>query len=180
MKKIVIIVGKTGAGKSTLCRKIADTSQFKLLSFAKAGKEFARSKGYEHIRECYHDLGKEIFAKDFTEFFSQIINDKINSFSNVVIDGLYVESIALRLKEHYSVLIIDIDVPLEICLQRIFNRENNGFIDVKKEYSSKEELKTHLGSNAIIELADIVIDGTDDSDTVYNSVQRCISNFLGK
>lgn len=180
MKKIVIIVGKTGAGKSTLCRRIADTSQFQLLSFAKAGKEFAQSKDYEHIRECYHDLGKEIFTKDFTEFFSQIINDKINNFSNIIIDGLYVESIALRLKEQYSVLIIDIDVPLEICLQRIFNRENNGFIDVKKEYSSKEELKTHLGSNAIIELADIVIDGTDDSDTVYNSVQRCISNFLGK
>lgn len=180
MKKIVIIVGKTGAGKSTLCRRIADTSQFQLLSFAKAGKEFAQSKDYEHIRECYHDLGKEIFTKDFTEFFSQIINDKINNFSNIIIDGLYVESIALRLKEQYSVLIIDIDVPLEICLQRIFNRENNGFIDVKKEYSSKEELKIHLGSNAIIELADIVIDGTDDSDTVYNSVQRCISNFLGK
>lgn len=177
MKRIVIIVGKTGVGKSTLCRRIADTSHFQLLSFAKAGKEFARSKGYEHIRECYHNLGKEIFTKDFTEFFSQIINDKINSFSNVIIDGLYVESIALKLKEQYSVLIIDIDAPLEICLQRIFNRENNGFIDVKKEYLSKEELKIHLGSNAIIELADVVIDGTDDSDTVYNNVQRYISNF---
>lgn len=180
MKKIVLITGRTGAGKSTLCRRISDDSHFQLLSFAKAGKEFAQSKGYEHIRKCYHDLGKEIFAKDFTEFFSKIINDKINSFSNVIIDGLYVESIALRLKEQYSVLIIDIDVPLEVCLQRIFNRENNKSIDVKKEYSSKEELKTHLGNDAIINLADIVIDGTVDPNTIYDNVQECLEDFLEK
>ena len=73
MKKIVIIVGKTGAGKSTLCRRIADTSQFQLLSFAKAGKEFAQSKDYENVIMIWV---KKFSQKILQSFFPRLLTIK--------------------------------------------------------------------------------------------------------
>ncbi len=61
MKKVFIITGRTGAGKSTLCQKLEKHFNYPLLSFACMGKEFANANGYNRIRECHSEMGLNVF-----------------------------------------------------------------------------------------------------------------------
>ncbi len=175
---IVIIVGRTGAGKSTLCERLARTFNARLISFAKAGKEYALSKSCNGIRDCYNSNGPIVFKEEFTQYFASIINEAISQNSRIIIDGLYVDDIAKYLKEYFSVYCIYIDVPLETCYQRIAEREGLSSKFVKKEYSSKEVIKNQLGNDSIIEAADLLIDGTTDIESVYNKAASVIDSFF--
>lgn len=170
MGKIILVLGRTGAGKSTLCQKLADTFQAKLLSFAKCGKNFAALHGYKYIRKCYNELGPEQFKKLFSDYFEDIIIRAIEEYPFVIIDGLYVYEIAKHLKNKYNVPFLYIDVPLEVCFERIAKRESMTIEQVQAEYASKEIMKQYLGNELIINMSDCVINGDQDSDTVYSSV----------
>ena len=63
MKRIIIITGKTGAGKSSLCKKLQEHFGFPLLTFANMGKEFANKNGYQRIRQCHLDMKLEDFIE---------------------------------------------------------------------------------------------------------------------
>ena len=178
MGGIFVITGKTGAGKSTLCQRIAKVINCKQLSFASAGKEFAKTKGYSHIRKCYYELGEETFKKEFTDFFSNIIKKQVDESAVILIDGLYVKSIAERLKSIYNAKFVYIDVSEKVCFQRISIRDEVGETEVGKEYFSKEQLKKYLGSDALLNLSDIIIDGTREPNLVYNEVYRFIKQYL--
>ncbi len=61
MKKLFVITGRTGAGKSTLCQKLQEYFNYPLLSFASMGKKFANANGYNRIRECHLAMGLNEF-----------------------------------------------------------------------------------------------------------------------
>lgn len=73
MKKIYIITGRTGAGKSTLCKKLEEYFNYPLLSFSTMGKEFANLNGYDRIRECHLAMELREFDSKISQYILNVI-----------------------------------------------------------------------------------------------------------
>lgn len=178
MKNIIVIIGHTGAGKSTLCKKLALHYKAKLLSFAEEGKVFSIQNGYKRIRDCYSGLGKETFVSSFSSFFSNNIEREIKNNKFIIIDGLYEQNIALKLKNKYDAKFILIDVPINICLSRIARRNDLTYFEVKNEYAVKESVKDSLGNRNVLDMADLTVDGRKNIEEVYSYITNAINEYL--
>ncbi len=176
--KIIVIIGHTGAGKSTLCKKLASHYKAKLLSFAKEGKAFSIKNGYSRIRDCYSGLGEETFVSSFSTFFSNNIEKEINKSHFIIIDGLYEQNIALKLKNEYDAQFILIDVPIKDCLSRIAMRNNLTFSEVESEYVIKESVKNSLGNMNVLNMADLTVDGRMTIEEVYLYITNKINEYI--
>lgn len=172
MKKILVIVGHTGAGKSTVCKRLANFYNKPLLSFASVGKEFSESLGYKRIRECYKNLGARRFKETFSEYFFSKISYFLMKSDFLIIDGLYLDDIAIKLKNMYNTLYVCIDVPEITCVDRVAKRLGISQQEVNYEYRLKEELKENLGNDYIINNADLIVDGTKDRNVVYQEIKK--------
>lgn len=175
---IIVIIGHTGAGKSTLCKKLASRYKAKLVSFADEGKTFSIENGYSRIRDCYSGLGEEAFVSLFSEFFSNNIEKAINKSNFVIIDGLYEQNIALKLKNSYGAKFILIDVPINVCFSRIASRNNLTFAEVESEYAIKESVKDSLGNTYVLNMADLTVDGRMTIEEVYSYITNRIDEYL--
>ena len=170
MKKILIIVGHTGAGKSTICQCLMELYSVPLISFANVGKSFSNSLGYKRIRDCYKNIGSVEFKKMFSEYFWDRILECLSKSDFLIIDGLYLDDIAKKLKYLYETLCVYINVPEDICIKRVADRLGKTYESVVNEYKLKENLKEHLGSEYIISYADVTVDGIKDKVSVYKDI----------
>lgn len=179
MKKILVVVGHTGAGKSTICKNISDIYNIPLMSFASLGKAFSNNLGYKRIRECYKEIGAGKFKKEFSEYFFNCITERLTKCDAMIIDGLYIDDVAEMCKQKYSTLFVYIDVPKEICVKRVSERMYTSE-NVYSEYSLKEDLKEHLGNDTVIANADTIIDGTKDREIVLKNMLDLdfVSSFI--
>lgn len=75
MKEIYVITGRTGVGKTTLCKRLKEYFNYQLLSFADMGKKFANSNGYNRIRECYMAMELTEFKNKISDHILSIINE---------------------------------------------------------------------------------------------------------
>ena len=172
MKKILIIVGHTGAGKSTICRYLANLYNASLISFADVGKNFSNDLGYKRIRECYKDIGTTKFKELFSDFFFIKITETLTKCDFLIVDGLYLDDIFSKLKLVYSTLAIYIDVPESVCKMRIANRMGISIGNIDGEYDLKEEMKEKLGNGYVINHADIVVDGKMKKDVICKEIEK--------
>lgn len=179
-KKILVVVGHTGAGKSTICKHLSNMYGIPLISFASVGKDFSNRLGYKRIRECYKNIGAVKFKKEFSEYFSNSITEYLTKCDSLIVDGLYLDNIADMCKQRHNTLFVHIDVPKEICMRRVAERLDVSIENVYSEYNLKEDLKEHLGNDSVIAHADVVIDGTKDREIVLNEMIKLdfISNLL--
>ncbi len=170
MKKILVITGHTGAGKSTVCQYLANFYNVPLISFAGIGKDFSYSLGYKRIRECYKEIGLVQFKELFSKYFFARISESLKEFDCLIVDGLYLDDTAAKLNISYKTLYVYIDVPESICKRRIAERLGLPNEMVDGEYILKENLKQNLGSIYVINHTDVVIDGTKNKDDVCKDV----------
>lgn len=170
MKKILVIVGHTGAGKSTVCQHLAELYDIPLISFASAGKEFSNNLGYKRIRECYKSIGAMEFKNLFSKYFFDRISDYLIRSDFLIVDGLYLDNIATKLKCLYETIYVYINVSEEICIERVAQRLNEPYERVSIEYKLKEDLKGSLGNGYVIDHADVIIDGTKEKDIVCKDI----------
>lgn len=175
-KKILVVVGHTGAGKSTICKQLSNMYGIPLISFASVGKDFSNKLGYRRIRECYKDIGAVKFKKEFSDYFFNSITEYLKRCDSLIVDGLYLDNIAGMCKQKHNTFFVYIDVPKEICVRRVAERLDVSVENVYSEYKLKEDLKEHLGNDTVIAHADAVIDGTKDREIVFEDVTNL--NFV--
>lgn len=178
-KKIIVIVGHTGAGKSTVSSEIAVRFSMPVISFAECGKIFARNNNYERIRDCWESMHKQEFQKGITATMIESVEQKLSESDVLIIDGIY-DSVTLReMKNRYScVEIVYLGAPDEIRFKRIAKRCGYTMGQVKRENNRKERIKSDLGIDKVLSKADYFIDATD---SVQNIVQKiCDNTFIGK
>lgn len=174
MKQILVFVGHTGAGKSTSSRYFSEKYHIPLISFANIGKQFSQELGYARIRECYQAIGLERFSKIFSQYFFLHLSDIFTSHDRIIIDGLYLRSVAANLKLKYNTSFIYIDVPESICHKRVAVRPRLSLDAVAAEYHIKEHMKNELGNEYLIHNADITIDGTQELHAVFDEIEQFI------
>lgn len=170
MKKVLVIVGHTGAGKSTVCEKLAKLYGIPLISFAEVGKKFSNNLGYKRIRECYKSIGVAEFKNVFSKYFFDRISECLKESDSLLVDGLYLDDIATKLRESYETLYVYIEVPEGMCITRVAERLNESYEQVEDEYRLKENLKETLGNTYIINTADIIINGAKSKEDVCEDI----------
>lgn len=172
MKKIFIITGRTGAGKSTLCQRLEEYFKYPLLSFASMGKKFANSNGYNRIRECYLAMGLNEFKTKMSQYILNIINKQLSNSDIVIVDGLYIDDVIGILKENYNCKIIYLRTNNSIRYERISQRLSIAIEEAKKENQIKERLKDEVGIDRLIENADYIINGNKSIDQVFEVTKK--------
>ena len=122
MKKIFIITGRTGSGKSTLCNKLKKYFNYPLLAFASMGKKFANEHGYNRIRECYLEMELNEFKTKISRHILNMINKELSNNDVIIIDGLYINNVVKILKQNYNCKIIYLKTDDNIRYERISQR----------------------------------------------------------
>ena len=175
MKKIFIITGRTGAGKSTLCQKLEEYFNYPLLSFASMGKKFANANGYNRIRECHLAMGLNEFKTKISQHILNIINEQLSNSDVVIVDGLYIDDVVRILKENYNCKTMYLETDNNIRYERISKRLFITIEQAKKENEIKERLKDEVGIDTLIESADYVIDGNKSINEVFEDAKQFIA-----
>lgn len=178
MKRIIIITGKTGAGKSTLCKSLQEYFQFPLLSFANMGKEFANKNGYQRIRQCNLDMKLEDFIEGISTHIFDTIDKQLNTCDYILVDGLYIAKTVLKLKEKYDCSILYLKASNTIRYERIAERLSITVEQARVENNVKEKLKDDVGIDILIKNSSCIIDGNKSQNEVFNDTKEYIENYV--
>lgn len=178
MKQIFIITGRTGAGKSTLCKKLQEYFDIPLLSFANMGKEFATKCGYHRIRECHLAMELGEFIEKLSTHTLKTISEQINICNIIIIDGLYITKVLQELKLKYDCKIIYLKVDSKIRYERVSNRLNIPFYQAEEEMKIKEKLKEDVGIDDFIKQANLTVDGSKLIDEVFEFTKKYIKDEI--
>ncbi len=177
MKYIFVIVGHTGAGKSSICNWISDNLNYPIISFSEIARQFSTQQGFEHIRDCFNALEINNFITSISKCLLDAIVEKINKSDVLIIDGLYIYCILDILRNNYCTKIVYINVPEQICQERVAHRLNISADLAIHEYKTKESMKEDLGNNIILNYTDFVFDGTQPTNTICTLI---IENVFSK
>ena len=177
MKKIFIITGRTGAGKSTLCNQLQEYFKYPLLSFAIMGKKFANANGYNRIRECYLAMELKEFKTKILQYILNVIKEELSECDAIIMDGIYIDDVVKKLKEDYICKLIYLKTDDDTRFKRISDRLSITIEQAKKENEIKKQLKNEVGINELIELADYVIDGNQSKEKIFKNTKQFISNM---
>ncbi|MCX4364294.1 MAG: AAA family ATPase [Bacilli bacterium] len=169
MQEIYIITGRTGAGKSTLCKKLAEFLEYPLLSFANMGKDFANKNGFKRIRECHLAMELSEFKTRMADHILSIIEDELTRHEKVIIDGLYIDTVVFKLKEKYNCKLIYLNTDDEIRYQRVAERLAISIEQAQEENKIKERLKDEVGIRELIKTADYILDGNLSIEEIFNN-----------
>lgn len=178
MKKVIIITGKTGTGKSTLCKKLEEYYHYPLLTFASMGKKFANENGYNRIRECHLAMNLEEFIEGISSHIFNTIDKELNTCDIILVDGLYISKTVERLKEKYNCSIIYLKTSDTIRYERIAKRLSITTDQAKVENSVKEKLKDDVGIGTLIKNSDCIINGDKSQKEVFKDTQEYIEKYI--
>ena len=176
MKQLIIIAGRTGSGKTTLCRSLSEAVGAPIISFSSLARKFANQNGYNSIRCCFFDMEIHKFTKAIGDYIIHDIEDeKIADI--LIIDGLYIFNVWECLRKRYKTTIFAIDTKEEICVDRISKRLGVSKEIALSEYIVKEEIKKSLGNELLMKEANFNIDGNnpvnESASQIINIIKNC-------
>lgn len=174
MKKIFIITGRTGSGKTTLCQRLKEYFNYPLLTFASMGKKFANANGYNRIRECHLAMELIEFKTKISQHILNIIDEQLRNSEAVIVDGLYIDDVVRILRENYNCKIMYLKTEDNIRYERISQRLSITIEQAKKENEIKERLKDEVGIDRLIESADYVINGSKSINEVFEYTKQLL------
>lgn len=178
-KKIIVIVGHTGAGKTTVSSELSALYSLPIVSFANCGKEFAKSNNFERIRDCWTSMGKKQFSEGITRTMMQRVEQVLAESDALIIDGIYDEITIGKIRSRYDdVKSVYLVVPDEIRFNRIAKRCADTMVRVNNENERKEQIKVALGIEKVLSKADYFINATGNVESIVQKI--CDKLFLGK
>jgi len=155
LKQIVIVVGNSASGKSTLSKMLGEYYNSEVLGFSYAGRLLSAEK---------KDSSKFLEINDY--IYSCIIAG-IARNDVLVIDGLASDYILNKLKKHYVVIVLCLITSYENRIQRMSIREHCTIEEAALIERKKEEGKAKAGLEKVILEADCFIDCTKSSEKVF-------------
>ncbi len=176
MKRIFIITGKTGAGKSTLCTKLESYFNYPLLSFKSMATKYANEYGFKTLREHYSSMDFSEYKIKVSEYILNIINEQMNKADTVIVDGLYIDDVVKTLEKNYNCKILYLKADDVIRYERTAKRMCSSMGQAKKEDEIRARSKSKLGINNLIESADYIIDGNKTVEEVFSVTKQYIEN----
>ena len=165
---IIGVVGSIASGKNSFVEALTSKG-FINLRVSDELKELARQKGIPLERKPLQDLGNELREKYGQGFLAERVMEKIIPGGNYVIDSIRNPGEIEIFRNHDDFVLIGVDAPVEIRLQRILSRKKPGdpkTIEEAREMEARDrgegENKSGQQVSACFELSDykLVNNGT--------------------
>ncbi len=141
---IIGLTGKNAAGKGEAA-KYLQTKGFVYLSLSDAVREEATKRNLEHSRDNLIKLGNELRQKFGANYLAEQINHKIknqlkiNKNQNFVVDSVRSPYEAEELMKNRDFVLVGIDAPVEVRLQRLLGRNRLGDAKTHEELRQQEQ-----------------------------------------
>jgi len=132
---IIGVVGSIASGKNSFVEALT-AKGFINLRVSNELKEIAKEKGIPLERKPLQDLGNSLREKYGQGFLAERVMEKINPGMNYVIDSIRNPGEIEIFRNHDDFVLIGVDAPLDIRLQRILDRNKPG--DPKTWEEAKE------------------------------------------
>lgn len=184
--KLIIVSAPSGAGKTTIVKRLLEKPEFKL--------EFSISACSRKIRENEVD-GKDYYFFSIEEFKSKIVNQEFIEWEEVYTDYFYgtLKTEIDRITQKGNNILFDVDVKgginlknqfkenalslfimppsIEELERRLINRKANDKDDLKKRIDkATEELSYHVNFDKVIL--------NDDLDIAVEEAENHLKKFL--
>lgn len=173
MKGILVIVGRSGSGKSTIAKELSLYYKQPLLTFSKMGRELARKKGLSNLKEYYVSANEKEFRDELGQHLMEEISMGLQKSNFVIIDDLIYDKVVLMIRKKFlNVLIFNIEVPYEIRVKRIADRLSVTIKEAQKVEKEKADLKEAIGIENVLKNCEYILDGR-------KSIQELIEEFIG-
>ncbi len=166
-KQIVVIIGRSGSGKTSIAKFLSKTYNCDSLGFSYAGKYIATMKVDSQE------------LKEIDEYILVCIESSVNRSGLVIVEGLASINVLLNLrKDSYNVCIIYIDTEKDERIHRIAKRENCSIERAVLIEYDKDQGKKAIGIDDVIRLADYRINGNMTFSKVKQDVMQVFSEVL--
>ena len=178
MKHAVVICGRIGSGKSTAVAYLAESFDFKVVSFGRYVRDFADLHGVPRHRDRLQNLGAYLFRTKGASGLLQgtLQHFGINNDDSVVFDGVrHLEVLAEIRQSAETTIAVYLEVDKEERSRRHQSREGPGL-----------SLQDHITADAhivesdisrLIDDCDLVVDATGPKTNIQSKLSDMISRM---
>lgn len=180
-KKIIAVVGMTGSGKSRAAEFFKQKG-FPVIRFGDAVEQEVLRRGLpvneaneRIVREELRENGNNIGA--LAVLMEPLIQQKLQTNSIVVLDGLYSESERRYLKEKFpSLIVVSIYSPPALRYERLARRSIRPLTPEQAESRDKAEID-NIEKAGPIAMADVTIVNTKDDTYFMQQLEELLSTL---
>lgn len=181
MKKLLLITGMPGSGKTTVA-KIIGKHGFPVVSMGDAVRQEADARGIgrnilemsRFMVELRKELGEEAVAR--------LVDKKIEKVDSkaIVVDGTRSlrEAEYFRSKRDYKVIIVGVLSPVRLRYSRLSTRNRLDDPRMLKELEERDKAELSVGLGEVLALSDIYIINEGSLNELRENVKKKILGFL--
>lgn len=180
---IIGIVGSIASGKDTVAEYL-ETKGFLSISLS------------DILRKIMREEGLEISVKNMTEYGNKLRETKEHGYlakmafkeidnRNAIITSVRQEGEVTTLKERPDFILIKLDAPIEMRLERLVERGREGDIknmDELKEIEAKQANGENgaMNMNKCFEMADFTLINDSTIEDLHNKIDKMLEDFNAK
>ena len=182
MKKIFLIGGMSESGKSTVGRYL-DSKGIRRLKFVTYLRKVMEKEGVTGDFQKWNDqmeaTRRDWLWKRFIEEFEKSLKEE--KIEYCCVESLYRPEFGQFIKNslnNATVIIVYVEIPLEIRLQRQITRQGLSSIEEAKAYLlPRDAKKKEWGTPKIREIADVVLDNSGTINELYRQIDEMIKKY---
>ena len=179
MKSAVVVCGRIGSGKSTVVDFIAAEFGFKAVSFGNYIRHMAALHGTPSTRSQLQDLGDCLFRSRGSSGLLQDAIDHygVNRNDSVVFDGVrHPEILADIQHASEATIALYLEANQGERFRRHQAQQRDGW--TLEEFLVADQHLVEAGNSKIIEQCDLVLDGTQPTKVVQNTLRDRLSQWI--
>lgn len=181
MRKIFLIGGMSESGKSTVGRYL-DSKGIKRLKFVTYLRRVMEKEGatgdFQEWNAQMEFTKPEWLRQRFVEEFESALKEE--EIEYCCVESLYRPEFGQFLKDSLAVtvIIVYVEVPLEVRLQRQIIRQNLSSIEEARAYLfPRDAKKKEWGTPKIKDIADVVLDNSGTVNELYKQIDEMIKKY---
>lgn len=182
MRTIFLIGGMSESGKSTVGRYL-ESRGINRLKFVTYLRKVMEKEGAVGDFQAWNDQ-MELEKRDWLwqRFVEELeVGLREETITHCCIESLYRCEFGEFIRKTIGVndvIIVYVDIPLDIRLQRQVSRQNLSSLDKAREYLLPRDAKKEAwGTPTIKSIADLVLDNSGTIDELYKSIDRMVKKY---
>ena len=180
VKLIIVTTGLPGSGKGTFAT-VAKELRIPVLVMGDVVRNEVMKRGLELTPENIRYVARQLRIEEGPVAVAKRIAERLREMKEcaVLIDGVRSMEEVKLFKEFGKVVVISIEAPFEIRLNRILKRGRVDDVN-EEELRKRDEMELSLGIARVMDQAEIIIENTSTLDEFISKSKEVLIDLLKK